>query len=536
MNRSALPSNKTDDVDEREFLDAVASSFFTWVFANVLPTLFIVLYSMLLAVGVGTNILLMGVAIKSKLHKHCAHTFLLQFSVLDILACVLVVLPTLVSVARGRRSDSQTLWHGGDDDGALCKLHVFMFVWCLLLVFALYQTAIAERATLAVAGQKIHLQTFGNSCFVRLLAVGVWAITFLVALLLTLTNRDDVHYRNDQYQCALDFPENPGEMHVMFSLTVYGSLIVFSVLLCVMFRARWMDLQTNPPITGRGSRPETDNNSLEQKSKSLYAHQLAENNNKAASEFTKDTIDLTPLRTCAKANQQDIKSGVGQYTVSLHTEKTEALTTSVFNIERVNPDHSLRPIMHSLHRSNARVDAAPLTDKCIKDNSIAHQSKAKVESVDSDEHSSNTKKSSNSNQASKSRYTQRKAQKVALPEFRSKQLWIKAKGSVTVRNKPVSVFRDVPHDVNHHQSMTYLVSWAVTCGLWLVYVAAAFSEVYGSQTCHTCYRVGVLMGLCSYSIRPLILVAHNRWYRQQCFREIRQIGLCLKKICCCKSP
>ncbi|KAK3750589.1 hypothetical protein RRG08_007098 [Elysia crispata] len=516
-------SNNTDRIDQQKFVDSVNKSFFTWIFQTLVPKVVLGLYVLLLICGMGTNALLVGVALNSKLYKHPVHVFLLQLSMLDILACFSVVLPTLVTVAQGQTSGSRSLWEDGDNGGGngLCKLHAFLFIWFFLLTFILYDIMIIERASHAVAaGTKIHLQTFGNPCFVRLVSIAFWTLTLLVALVLMLS--DHVKYREDQYQCGLDFPEHSGAMHALFSLTIYSSPVVVLVSMCVVFCTRRRRLQSEQPISG------TD----------ASASKVDESDGPCSSDIrNKKDSGLTKIIACDNAKEMfnlkskrkiaDLKNSFHRYMFSQHTERIGANTTSVFNVERVRPDVLLEPIMKPLHRSNVRVGVA----KDIGNHGERQFARKESTEVFASDHLDGREPSPTKTTSERRNV---KTRMLAMPEFRSKQLWVKARGVLAVRNTPLNVFRDVPHDVHHHQSMTYLISWAVTYLLWVVYVIAAFVEVYnGGQTCHACYRAGVLLGLSSYSVRPLVLVGHNRWYREQCRQELKKAKICLKKRCNC---
>ena len=518
-------SNITDDSDGQEFIEFINESFFSWIFDTVLPKLLFGLYILILVVGISTNALLVGVAISSKVYKHSVHAFLLQFSILDILACLSVVLPTLVNVAQGQTSYSRGLWEDENDSGdGLCKFHAFMFIWCFLLTFVLYDIMIVERATHAMSsGQEIHLRTFGNPCFLRLLAIGVWIVTLLVALIFTLYNGDKVRHRDDKYHCALDFPDSPGVMHALFSLTMYSSAVIFTVLLCVIFCIRHKKLRSF-----------VNTDTSESKVQGEYGGlcELKSNLSKNTEQISAQAKAYAYMRNSGsfsfKGNGANPQNSIQKYRFSQHTETTLTNTTSVFSLELVSPHNSLRPIMRPLHRSNARVGAAPSIENHTKELTTmpfhfdGRKTSAKI--IVPFTKIEPTEKS-----------VKNKAQKVALPEFRSKRLWVKAKGVLSVRDTPLSVFRDVPHDVHHHQIMTYFIGWAVTYLLWVVYVIAAFTEVYDSDTCNACYRIGVLLGLSCYSIRPLVLVSHNRWYRQQCGQEMKRARTCLRQgcVCCC---
>ncbi|RUS89225.1 hypothetical protein EGW08_003035 [Elysia chlorotica] len=581
-------SNNTDSVDQQEFVDSMAESFFTWVFASLLPKVVLALYALLLAVGVGANALLVGVAFSSGLYKHPVHSFLLQLSLMDILACLSVVMPTLVTVAQGETSGARTLWEdkdGGRGGRGLCKLHAFLFTWFFILTFVLYKTMLVERASHAVVktDSKAHLQTFGNPCFVRLLSVGAWSISFLVALLLMLTNSDDVRYRRDQYQCALDFAEHAGAMHALFSLTVYSSPMFVVISMCVVFWTRRRKIQSYKQSNQLSRTDASATKADEMDSPYALNAYICRKPNSVETDET-DAVSSVHAKQIfnldSKKAAPDLDSTSSRrYKFSQHTEKTEANTTTVFEVERVRPGILLQPIMKPLHRSNVRVGALPHQGKSQETQMLQNQNGAAEDSVANNvdgrkadpvklkgswemaslnsEWKNNKAKPKRSEtglteffvadvnfdgrgtrSCEKARSTPKaenkngKLNKLAMPEFRSKQLWVKARGVLAVRNTSPSVLRDVPHDVHHHQSMTYFISWAVVYLLWLVYVIAAFVEVYGAgQPCQVCYRAGVLLGLSSYSVRPLVLIAHNRWYREQCGQELKKAKICFQKRC-----
>ncbi|GFR88971.1 D(2) dopamine receptor [Elysia marginata] len=528
MSNTAL-ANSTDHIDQQEFIDSVGASFFTWLFKSLLPRLILGLFLLLLTVGVVTNAVLVGVAISSKLVKHLVHNFLLQLCVLDILACFLVVLPILVNVAHEQASGSDGVWakEGNASSKGFCKVHAVLFNWFLLVNFVLHDAMIIERALHATtAGKKYHLSSFGNRCFVRLLSTGIWTITLLVALVLTVSSGDDLSYSRSQHHCALNFHEHPGTMHALFSLTVYCSLAVFVASMFVIFctrRGKIRNQQTNAAANESKSKC-TDKRYTPSFTNSMQREKVELQSTKSEDCDDGDpTLKSQYMHTASNTRSADLISSLRQYKFSRHTEETGDNKTSVFCVEMVRPDILLRPIMEPLHRSNVRVGALPDYKNPVE-KSADRKSTVAPDFLNLKDLSLET---------SMLKHSTSKREKTVLPSFRSKQLWIKAKGLVTTRATPLSLFRDVPHDVHHHLSMTYFISWAVTYLLWVLYVISAFTEVYGGVTCHACYRVGVPLGLSTYSVRPLVLVGHNRWYREQCRQELKRWRSWVRKHCTC---
>lgn len=410
-----------DTLSDEQFVQDVTSSFFDWIWDELLPVLLLVLFLILFVFGILINTTLLVVAGRNSWYKEPVHAFIIQLSIVDLLACAFVVLPTLVSVRRDGPAFPDTT--------ESCNFQYVMFTLCLILTFIFISIGVIERAMRAVS-TRVYVRCFGNPCCVILVVITAWFFGFIICFF-SLVDQD-LDYDEDLYHCLIRFDKNPALMNFLFAIWYYLPIVVVVVCFGLIFYQRNHDIKENLTIKS-------------QKDK----------------DFRNSGVDLS---------------------VSFTKERT----TSVFYVNK--PRRHEYPHRSTLYTSNAKVACTLAGDETDAGNIL-------------------------------------KSHRRQLAGFDAKKKWKDVVRRVTERKRIVQIFRDKPDDINHHQAMTYLLTWITMTICWLVYVIAQYINVY-SDRCDTCLSVGVLIGQSTYSCKPLIYIAHNRWYRSTCLGTIKA---CCKK-------
>jgi hypothetical protein len=211
--------------------DSFGGSFFAWFQDDVLPYLLGTLFIIIILLGVILNSVLITTLRKRNLLDIRPNMFVFQLAILDLISCILFLLPATV-VAFMKR------WVLTD---YVCKVHGVLFTLCYLVMFWLLTILSIERVMRA-KNFDLHDKLFLKSKAVTLFSVLIWFLAASVASI-PISGWVPVSYNFYQAACVPVFSGNISYLCIVFVLGFCVCFVVYLITYIIIFIARKKKLE-----------------------------------------------------------------------------------------------------------------------------------------------------------------------------------------------------------------------------------------------------------------------------------------------------
>lgn len=207
-------------------VSSFGGSFFKWFQDEVLPYLLGTVIVLVIIVSCVLNVLLIVTLKKRDMMRYPCNRFVLELSVLDLVAVALVLVPSLVSAFA-------KTWYFGD---YFCYVHAGLIIWFHLVTFGLLAVMFVERMV-KITNKDLYIKVFNSSRVVSLLSALVWIFTALVTGVAAspwLT----ISYNFYHAACVVNLDDNIYYTAIVMSLGMVASLIVCIICIVKIFKSK----------------------------------------------------------------------------------------------------------------------------------------------------------------------------------------------------------------------------------------------------------------------------------------------------------
>nr|XP_034300659.1 trace amine-associated receptor 3-like [Crassostrea gigas] len=204
-------------------VSSFGGSFFKWFQDGVLPYLLGTVILIVVIVSCSLNILLIVTLKKRDMMKYPCNRFVLELSVMDLLAVALILLPSMVAAF------SKT-WYFTD---YFCYVHGGLILWFHLVTFGLLSVMFVERMV-KITNTNLYAKVFTSSRVVTLLSALVWVFTLLVTGV-SASPWLTISYNFYHAACAVNLDDNIYYTSIVIVLGMVASLIVCIVCIVKIF-------------------------------------------------------------------------------------------------------------------------------------------------------------------------------------------------------------------------------------------------------------------------------------------------------------
>lgn len=205
-------------------VSSFGGSFFKWFQDGVLPYLLGTVILIVVIVSCSLNILLIVTLKKRDMMKYPCNRFVLELSVMDLLAVAFILLPSMVAAF------SKT-WYFTD---YFCYVHGGLILWFHLVTFGLLSVMFVERMV-KITNTNLYAKVFTSSRVVTLLSALVWVFTLLVTGV-SASPWLTISYNFYHAACAVNLDDNIYYTSIVVVLGMVASLIVCIACIVKIFR------------------------------------------------------------------------------------------------------------------------------------------------------------------------------------------------------------------------------------------------------------------------------------------------------------
>lgn len=218
-----MTSNSSGNVNTADDpLEAFATPYFRWLENEVFPVFVGITNILILIIGTILNSLLLHAIRKERLQIRSEKVYLLNLIVLDLLAYVFILLPSIIVAF------SKT-WNLSD---FICTLNGDFVTACFLMTFYIQIVIFIER-WMKITDPEFHAKTLGKTKVSIVTLMLFWIIFFIVGLL-PLTEWSKLEFISSQHLCNINHSYNPAGMVLLFVFGMFmpsTASIIFMILI-----------------------------------------------------------------------------------------------------------------------------------------------------------------------------------------------------------------------------------------------------------------------------------------------------------------
>lgn len=227
-------SNSTGTVSTN-FVNTIAETFLTWFHSDILPVCAAVFDILVIIIGIVLNVLLLVTFRKRGLFVEPSSHFILMMCVIDFIAYVLLLIPTIITSLAKK-------WLLSDP---VCEIHGAMLFFLVFSNFAFAATLSIERMIkLCHTDGEQYEKIFENKKVRSVIISVIWGVAVVIAFLPT-TGIGNIRFDFYHQGCMLDYTDGPGFLIVHFLLTCVIPTIVVIVGYSLIFHTRKQALVEN---------------------------------------------------------------------------------------------------------------------------------------------------------------------------------------------------------------------------------------------------------------------------------------------------
>jgi len=208
-----------------DYIDALSGPYFLWLEKDVFPIIFGVILLCILITGLVLNSLVIYAVYKKKSITINAKTIFIQLILLDFLAYIFVLVPSMIVTFAKDWILSEPV----------CFIHGIFVIICFIGNFIFPLTLCIER-TMKLWQPRVYDMSFSRSGFGVVLSVLVW-FCFIVIAILPFAGWDVMEYISYQHQCNVQY-NNKANLNLMFTFVVCIPTVIVTICCILTIKKR----------------------------------------------------------------------------------------------------------------------------------------------------------------------------------------------------------------------------------------------------------------------------------------------------------